>query len=285
MTETKIPEAPIPTEDARAREALGLRLRIAGGLAFVGVVAALLGALGPAERLRTTYSWPPPDVPESAPPRLWYTPLLLSRHQPAIDLSEHPVLAAASVGAVHGPCSRPGNEPLSGASGGLAVTRADDELVVRVGDDDPDSGAIPGRPDRRQRAPSGFTWKAGTGGSTAVQDDLTQAGQLPRMPTVTGLFSGLELGSDSAPSIDVVTKTHASRTTLRQMLAWAIALVALGSALLLIAFGSRRGLSLTAIVRSALKGCDSPARRTPSSGSSLSGGSSSHPRSGTTDTS
>ena len=53
------------------------RVRVAEVLAFVGLVAALVGALGPADRVRTTYSWPPETLPEGTPKKLWYTPLLL----------------------------------------------------------------------------------------------------------------------------------------------------------------------------------------------------------------
>jgi Mycobacterial cell wall arabinan synthesis protein len=229
-------------------------VRIAAALAVAGLLAALVGALGPAERLRTTYSWPPPDVPESAPPRLWYTPLLLSRHEPAIISASIPCSLPPALGPSTNPALVLATSRSPAQANGLAVTRADDQLVVRVGDD-----VL-----ARARFPAGTTGDTGCafrlhleGGSWWLYggpDDLERAGRLLRMPTVTGLFSGLELGSDVAPSIDVTTKAHASRTTLRQTLAWAIALLAIGSALLLIALGGRRGRSLTSVARSALTG-------------------------------
>src|SRR5207249_1991908 len=50
-------------------------LQIAQVLAFFAVVAALIGALGPAEPIRTSYTWPPADLPKGDPASLWYTPL------------------------------------------------------------------------------------------------------------------------------------------------------------------------------------------------------------------
>src|SRR3970040_222548 len=58
------------------------RTRLAQALAFVALVAAFIGALGPADRVRTTYSWPPDELPSGSPSRLWYTPLLLIRRTP-----------------------------------------------------------------------------------------------------------------------------------------------------------------------------------------------------------
>ena len=43
-------------------------MRAALVLAAVSLVAAVVGALGPAEAVRTTYSWPPPQVPAETPP-------------------------------------------------------------------------------------------------------------------------------------------------------------------------------------------------------------------------
>ena len=70
-------------------------------LAFAAVLAALVGALGPADPIRTTYSWPPSTLPQRDPEALWYTPLLLSHHIPE-SLS------------VRVPCRLP--SPLPGAS-------------------------------------------------------------------------------------------------------------------------------------------------------------------------
>ena len=94
---------------SQKRNRVSTRVRVAEVLAFVGLVAALVGGLGPADAVSTTYSWPPPEVPESTPDRLWYSPLLLARHQPAainatipctlppaLDRSASPVTALAT---------------------------------------------------------------------------------------------------------------------------------------------------------------------------------------------
>ena len=55
------------------------RTRAALVLAVVSLVAAAVGSLGPADSIRTTFTWPPTSVPAETPARLWYTPLLLAR--------------------------------------------------------------------------------------------------------------------------------------------------------------------------------------------------------------
>ena len=39
------------------------RLRLAEAVAFVGLLAAFVAALGPADKARTTYLWPPVALP------------------------------------------------------------------------------------------------------------------------------------------------------------------------------------------------------------------------------
>ena len=58
------------------------RTRISLIVAVLSLVAAIIGAIGPADAIRSTYTWPPRSVPATTPTGLWYTPLLLIRHQP-----------------------------------------------------------------------------------------------------------------------------------------------------------------------------------------------------------
>ena len=66
------------TSPSRPRRRIPRRIRIAEWLAFAGLIAACLAAIGPAEKLRTAYSWPPLALPSGTPDREW-SPLRLPR--------------------------------------------------------------------------------------------------------------------------------------------------------------------------------------------------------------
>ena len=59
------------------------RILAALALALASLAAAVLGAIGPANTVRTTFSWPPRELPAGPPSQLWYTPLLLTRQEPS----------------------------------------------------------------------------------------------------------------------------------------------------------------------------------------------------------
>ena len=111
------------------------RVRLAQALALVALVAALVGALGPADNVRTTYSWPPAALPEGTPPKRLVHAAPAVRHRPRRSRRRcRARCRRRSPGAsVRRPSSRP---PASPSAGGLAVTRGD-----RLG-----------RPDRAGRA-------------------------------------------------------------------------------------------------------------------------------------
>src|SRR5438128_537271 len=76
-------QAELPTEKPEKRPSQrGHSPRLALLLAVAALAAAVVGALGPAQAVQTTYVWPPRVLPAKAPARLWYTPLLLIRHVP-----------------------------------------------------------------------------------------------------------------------------------------------------------------------------------------------------------
>jgi hypothetical protein len=223
----------VRTEPNRRAHA-GTQTRVAEVLAFIGLVAALIGALGPAERIRSTYSWPPETLPAGTPSRLWYTPLLLAARIP------EGVVATV-------PCSTP--RPLPNAArpvtvlatarspernGGLSITRDDGQLTVGVGEQD--LARVPlSRPTSDAECMyrlfvANRRWSI-TGGPNQV--DLR--GDLGQMPVVNGLFSTLDLRSGIPPSIRVTTKVHVSRPTVRQKVAWTIAALCLVVALILVA--------------------------------------------------
>ncbi|MDQ3672037.1 MAG: arabinosyltransferase, partial [Actinomycetota bacterium] len=54
------------------------------------------------------------------------------------------------------------------------------------------------------------------------------------MPTVSGLFSGLDLRAGAGPSIEVTTAVHATHTRLHQSIAWIVAALCAVAALLLV---------------------------------------------------
>lgn len=216
-----------------------LRIRAAQALALVALVSALVGALGPAERVRSTYSWPPETLPERTPERSWYTPLLLAAHRPdAINATVPCVLA--------GPLS--GDEARSTVLAtaryperveGLALTASDGRLEVRVGDElvtrvDLSAANRNGEECAYRIGMSPGRWRIeGTGGA------YVREGELERFPVVTGLFSDVHLRAEGAPSIAVTTGVHATRTTSRQLVAWTLAAAAASASLLLVAVSSR----------------------------------------------
>src|SRR5205823_14852297 len=81
--ETQVVDRPVAEmREERSQRTPGRRVQLAQVLAFVAVLAGFVGALGPAQPIRTTYSWPPRTLPRGNPSRLWYTPLLLAHRIP-----------------------------------------------------------------------------------------------------------------------------------------------------------------------------------------------------------
>jgi Mycobacterial cell wall arabinan synthesis protein len=210
------------------------RLNVAQVLALIGLVAAFVGALGPAERIRTTYAWPPQSLPEGRPKQLWYTPLLLARHRPEtlsakLPCSLSPPLAAAGPEATVLATAR-----YPERAGGLSVLRRagrGDRLEIAVGEDLLAETGTAGCPYELNLASGAWSLASGSG--------ETRQGLLERMPTVNGLFSELDLRAGSSPSVVVDTGVHASRTVARQTVAWVVAALALMAALALVAFPRR----------------------------------------------
>ena len=116
------------------RERVRGRLRVAEGLAFVAVVASLVGAVGPAERLSTTYSWPPAELAEARPSRVWYAPLLLSRRFPQSIAATLPCTTRQALADAERPVTVLATARSPEHAGGLVVRDDDGRLVVGVGD-------------------------------------------------------------------------------------------------------------------------------------------------------
>ncbi|MGH3109594.1 MAG: arabinosyltransferase domain-containing protein [Gaiellaceae bacterium] len=224
----------------------GLRMRAGLGLALIALVAALVGALGPAESRQTTYNWPPATLGEAKPTRYWYTPLLLIRHRP------HAVTADV-------PCRMPSALPQAASStvlstarfprrsGALAITLERGNLVVRVG------RRVLTRVDLPERASAGrrCAYRLGFSGNRwSIEGGprrLARDGVLNAMPVVSGLFSSLDLRSSSRPAISITTSPHTSVPTRRQGAAWWLGTLAALAAFTIPAIGPRNAQRLEGV--------------------------------------
>jgi hypothetical protein len=211
------------------------RARIAHVFASVALLAALIGALGPADKVRTTYSWPPRTLPAGKPTRVWYTPLLLIRRVPEAISATLPCSLPPALPAAARPTTILATAHFPEENDGLAVLRTGDQLVVKVG-----ARVL----DRVRVADNGAcAWNLSLGGGRwSLEGGAEHAaleGPLETMPIVNGLFSALDLRSGTPPSIKVRTAIQATRTTPRQALAWTIAAVFAVAALLLVAVERR----------------------------------------------
>jgi arabinosyltransferase A len=216
----------------RIRSSTGVhRTRLALALALVALVAAGVGAIGPADELRTTYSWPPDDVPESAPSELWYAPLLLARHRPGAISADVPCRLPPALAGSGATVLATARSP--SATGGLAVTRDGEELVVAVGDRELDRLPLTGA--GREGCAYRLELEDGRWSVEGGRRPEGSAGSLDAMPVVTGLFTSLDMRFGEAPTIGVTTAVHGAKTTVVQKVAWTIAVLAVAAALLLVA--------------------------------------------------
>ncbi|MEX2612089.1 MAG: hypothetical protein WD380_00800, partial [Gaiellaceae bacterium] len=113
--------------------AVPFRVRVALALSSVALVVALVGALGPAERVRTTYSWPPATLPEETPSSNWYTPLLLVRHQPESISARIPCSRGPALPGAAQPTTVLATARYPERTEALAVTVSGNRLVIGVG--------------------------------------------------------------------------------------------------------------------------------------------------------
>ena len=229
-----------PRSTERAKSANSQRrghsplIEVAEIVAFVGLLAAFIGAVGPAQEVRTTYAWPPENLPRGEPSRLWYTPLLLAARIPervsiSVPCTVAPVLEDSSK-----PVTALATARSPERAGGLVVTHDAGTLTVRVGDTvlartNP-TAATPGDACSYRLDLVSRSWSL-QGGPT----NTALSGELEQMPVVNGLFSELDLRSGPAPRAEVTTIAHGVRTLGRQALAWSIALICVLIALILVA--------------------------------------------------
>ena len=239
-------------ERGRAAASAGA-LRGALALAAVSLLAAVVGALGPADAERTTYSWPPQSVPARNPARLWYSPLLLIRQQPESLSVRIPCSLPPELHAAEHPTTVVATSRNPETAGGLGVTRAGDLLTVHVGAQVIAELKAPRAATTDESCAYRLQFDNGRWSIEGGPDAVSLDGSIDPMPVVFGLFSGLDIRSPRAPTIDVTTAVHDTRTTTRQAIAWLVAVICLLAALLLLA-GPRMPARVWSGLRTAFEG-------------------------------
>ena len=230
-----------PETDVRGRRVVPpvtRRLRVAEALAVVALISAFVGALGPATETRSTYSWPPSEVPQETPKEGWYTPLLLAARIPerlevSVPCMSRPLRETAQEAVVLATTRRADREDA------LTVVRTGRDLVVNVADETLARlpSAAPGTDNSRceyrlQLADGRWRLEGGP-------DGVMRAGDTP-MPVVNGLFSEADLRTASRLQVRVTTSPHTPRTTTRQKIATSIAMIS-GLLALILASGIGQG--------------------------------------------
>jgi hypothetical protein len=222
------------TSPSRPRPRIPRRIRIAEWLAFAGLVAACLASIGPAEKLRTTYSWPPAALPSGTPEREWYTPLLLAAQVPERLSVDVPCQPAPALRDASDPVTVLATSRSPDRDQRFVITRSDNDLTYRVGD------TLLARVPVERAPPADclyrITLEDGRWSLSGGAEDVELGGDIGYMPVVSGLVSELDLRAGPAPSAAVTTGVHATGTTTWQAIGWTTAALASIVALLLVAF-------------------------------------------------
>ena len=155
-------------------------------------------------------------LPSALPERTWYTPLVLSNHRPESLSVTLPCRLAAPLSETDTPTTVIATARKPDRVEGLEITRVDEALDIRLG------GVL------LHRLPLGAERLNGSSCANQLRmadkswfvantaGDLIAQGDIESLPFVSGLFSGVDLRSENAPSIVVTTTVHATRTTTRQ---------------------------------------------------------------------
>lgn len=214
----------------------GRRRTIALSLAVAAIAAAAFGAYGPAERVRTTYSWPPSVLPAKAPSQLWFSPLLLAAHRPETLIAAVPCRLPSRLRNAVTPTTVIATARDPKRARALSITSDRGRVVISVGGKELQQLQLP---DRTTAAPCTFDLRLeGDQWSLSGSEIATRTGELEEMPRVFGVFSGLDLRNAQRPTISVTTVPHATVPITRQVVFWALAVIFAFTALLLVA--SRR---------------------------------------------
>jgi arabinosyltransferase C len=228
LTEERPPPAPQPATTGRPRSHRSLLALI---LAVLAVVAAVLAAVGPAKHERSVYTWPPAELPAGQPQTAWYTPLLLTNLVPQsievrLPCDSPPVLPRADERpTMLATARRPERVD------GLRIRRAGDELTVTVGRDTVSTLPVDCSTVLHLR-----DGRLAVGGRTVALNSSYPN----HMPTVSGLFTQLDLRQTSGFRATVETLAYATSPTIAQSLARIIAALFAFAALALILPRNRR---------------------------------------------
>src|SRR5919197_1588146 len=184
---------------------------VASCAAATALFAAVVAAVGPAKGERSTYAWPPPELPASSPQRGWYAPLpLLNRVPASIDVRVPCDLAPALHGARSPTVIATARHPRS--VGALRISRQAGALRISVGT--ADVATVP--------------WPTACPLDVVVADGQVripnrtislETDTLDHMPIVTGLFTDLDGRAGAPAKVVVRTRMYATSWTARQALA------------------------------------------------------------------
>jgi hypothetical protein len=214
-------------------------VRIAEWLAFAALVAAFVAAIGPANEVRSTYTWPPEALPNRASKEGWYTPLLLATRVPESLTVTTPCGPSQPLASSQATPTVVATARVPRSAGALAVAVEGRWLDVWMGARrlvraQLASTDVPLSECAFRLTMSDETWTLAGGPA-----QRTVSGKQPRMPTVNGLFSSVDLRKQPRPSIAVTTRFHDTAATTRQTILWLAAVLGALISLVLIAGGGQ----------------------------------------------
>src|SRR5438132_1933924 len=160
-------------------------------LAAVAFLCAAAAALAPARHVRSHYSWPPATLPASQPDRAWYTPMVLTRHEPQAMSAQVPCTLPQPLPSAARPTVVLATARDPSAVGGLLMTLVGRRLHVAIGSATLAQPELP-EPESANAACSFRLELAGGQWSLTGPTSSKQTGTIA-MPVVDGLFSGLDL--------------------------------------------------------------------------------------------
>ena len=222
--------APRDTQNAATRRAgqqrrLLARPRILLGLAGFALIAAVVGALGPATDRTATYTWPTEPLPAATPDRHWYTPLLLIQRSPATFEATVPCSGIRPLPRTPRPLTLLATARRPIEAGALSITSSSGRLVAAVGGTELASFRLDSEPGQ----PCVLDVQMGDGRWVLRHDESVDQGDFEGdLPIVAGLFTGVDLRASPTMSVRLETVPFGTTPTLLQKLAWIVsALVAL----------------------------------------------------------
>jgi len=212
----------------------GRESRAAFVLACVALAAAIVAAIGPAEHLTASHSWPPKALPATETGQVWYTPLLLAGQTPAALTARIPCSPTMAHRHASGAITISATARHLDSVRALSVVRSGKRLVVRIGD-----RRVATVPLLRGATPTCAYVLHVEADRLSIRrpNGSAQSTALVSMPLVDGLFSELSLHPSSQLSVEVRTQVYATKPVLRQALAWIAAVLAIVLALALVSRG------------------------------------------------